>query len=617
MKRFIIQFMTITLCLFSVTQISYAQEPNSPEHVPVVPEYIKSLQAQVEQLRLEEGIDNQIAIQQKMEVINDYAGFVSNDLQNLEIIHPQTDEQSLIQGDFRLGFHEIFDGDIGSYATFTEQRAPNAGRIWVAYTYLTGAALTDYRIQFVYSDDKGSTWTPYAFYNPFTNYELPFSIDIEVVERNGNDEKFIYFVCSTRNTAIDKTRVLFGNLQLNTVAGASTILNWPSITNDDSVYNPAITSDNSRFANNPWIYISTSVNKLNPGGDYKMYSHLARKTTDVYAPNVSNVSYRDDFIWYWDDAPSTTFLYNDIAYVHSATEGNELLIANSNMGDFQNGVWISGVDISGTNPHSIPLYRVDNTFTDEFFGLSIAAPGGTDQDQVIVTARMNYQVSGDWDVYSWKTNDFGTTWDKAYVDSRVSTTEGSGNPSIVAKRGMLNEYYVAYTYGSTQLLGVHTELNYQKHSGNASNSWDARMTFEPGFGLSSLKAGFNMEASTDNCFVLFGKNNGLFSPITPLYSFNDCDPTVGIEDLSNQFESNVYPNPTSGQFTVEVNFNEVKDVQLNIINMLGQVVSNETIENTIQINKTIDLDEQPSGQYLLVIKDSKGNHLVKKSIQKY
>src|SRR5208282_3745674 len=79
--------------------------------------------------------------------------------------------------------------------------------------------------------------------------------------------------------------------------------------------------------------------------------------------------------------------------------------------------------------------------------------------------------------------------------------------------------------------------------------------------------------------------------------------TVGILNLSSQSDTKmiVYPNPTSGQFTLEFQNSEAQDLSVRIISLVGQEIYAETISRTDKISKTYNLSHYPKGMYLIQI----------------
>jgi tetratricopeptide (TPR) repeat protein len=69
---------------------------------------------------------------------------------------------------------------------------------------------------------------------------------------------------------------------------------------------------------------------------------------------------------------------------------------------------------------------------------------------------------------------------------------------------------------------------------------------------------------------------------------------------SNQFDSfKIYPNPTTGKFTIESNELYAETLTVNILNEAGAVIHNNSIEKTLI--KEIELKNLPNGIYVIMI----------------
>lgn len=77
--------------------------------------------------------------------------------------------------------------------------------------------------------------------------------------------------------------------------------------------------------------------------------------------------------------------------------------------------------------------------------------------------------------------------------------------------------------------------------------------------------------------------------------------TNGIETLKT---FDVFPNPSNGQFTVQLDFEERTDAQIQVIDMLGRSVFEQNITEQ-KVNLPIDL-QTPNGLYFLTIQTESG-----------
>ncbi|MFA6524108.1 MAG: T9SS type A sorting domain-containing protein [Candidatus Paceibacterota bacterium] len=76
---------------------------------------------------------------------------------------------------------------------------------------------------------------------------------------------------------------------------------------------------------------------------------------------------------------------------------------------------------------------------------------------------------------------------------------------------------------------------------------------------------------------------------------------IGVPELAMEDKIlNIYPNPSSGVFTIALNSNMKKDVQINIYNMLGEIVYKEQLHNFNKIE--LNLSDFNQGVYILILK---------------
>lgn len=74
----------------------------------------------------------------------------------------------------------------------------------------------------------------------------------------------------------------------------------------------------------------------------------------------------------------------------------------------------------------------------------------------------------------------------------------------------------------------------------------------------------------------------------------------------------VYPNPSDGNYTIEIFSTTQKTVKMNVFNLAGQMVKNSQIILTPGTTQTaLRIDEMPAGIYLLEMNDGENTHRVK------
>jgi hypothetical protein len=97
---------------------------------------------------------------------------------------------------------------------------------------------------------------------------------------------------------------------------------------------------------------------------------------------------------------------------------------------------------------------------------------------------------------------------------------------------------------------------------------------------------------TDSFYVTIVDGNLCESTDTVVIVVSQC---VGVDEISNQTEVKMYPNPTQGGLTIKLaEFNEV--VVMNILTVYGQVVRTERLTSATTV---LDLNNLSEGTYLL------------------
>ena len=80
--------------------------------------------------------------------------------------------------------------------------------------------------------------------------------------------------------------------------------------------------------------------------------------------------------------------------------------------------------------------------------------------------------------------------------------------------------------------------------------------------------------------------------------------TVGtIETINSNNSVKIYPNPTKGIINLFVNMEEKGNVDINVVNVLGEIVYKSQIlkNNTGEFSASFDMSDQAEGMYMLYI----------------
>jgi len=82
-------------------------------------------------------------------------------------------------------------------------------------------------------------------------------------------------------------------------------------------------------------------------------------------------------------------------------------------------------------------------------------------------------------------------------------------------------------------------------------------------------------------------------------SIKKWDDGVGIASSPKQTQLSVYPNPTSGNITI--NLQTPQKGNIRVLNLAGQVVYTENLSKTDYPKKTVDIDHLPAGMYIMTL----------------
>lgn len=129
-----------------------------------------------------------------------------------------------------------------------------------------------------------------------------------------------------------------------------------------------------------------------------------------------------------------------------------------------------------------------------------------------------------------------------------------------------------------------------------------------------------MDYSDDKCCVMFTANQkariqACMANCVNRLSLNTsdvCGP-VGLNEFNRAVKMNIYPNPTQGEFTIEINFLVKTNFSICITNAIGQTIKELNGKDSNGIEDKINLTQQPSGLYFITLK-SEQNTITKKII---
>ena len=187
--------------------------------------------------------------------------------------------------------------------------------------------------------------------------------------------------------------------------------------------------------------------------------------------------------------------------------------------------------------------------------------------------------------------------DTYLVNNSVYTNSGDYIDSIINSNGCLSFIYTNLTVGDSLIVTI-------SQLGSVLES-----TVSGGFMLYDYL--WNNFANTPNINI---NSNGLYWLVitdslscpndTVFYDVTDFNTSVselGFHDI------NIYPNPSRDIFNIEFSSFISQDIQLRIINFIGDIVFVDNLENYIgQYKKKVSLKEYSKAIYFLEIQSDKG-----------
>jgi photosystem II stability/assembly factor-like uncharacterized protein len=205
---------------------------------------------------------------------------------------------------------------------------------------------------------------------------------------------------------------------------------------------------------------------------------------------------------------------------------------------------------------------------------------------------------------SWTALTSGTEeWLNSVFFTNVDTGYVAGETGTILKTTNGGATWVALTSGTTDLLSsiYFTGTNIGYAVGGNDNAGTILKTYDGGTTWKNLPSGTTNHLSsvyfTDvNTGYAAGKLGTILKTIN--------GGTFIEENKISQSAISIYPNPTSGKFTITNNESLSKETEVSIFNIQGKKVMYKKFQNKELIR--LDVSSQPKGIYLLKIQTDNG-----------
>ena len=198
--------------------------------------------------------------------------------------------------------------------------------------------------------------------------------------------------------------------------------------------------------------------------------------------------------------------------------------------------------------------------------------------------------AGNRDVYLVRTNANGDTlWTRAY--GGVEDDMGSS-----IRQTIDGGFIIA---GHTLSFGVSNSDVYLIRVDSFGNSGCHEYQTQTQVTINSLE--FNNVSSAVGTGARIGHPHTL-TGYTISNSTNACDFTIGLKEPLESDKIQLFPNPTSGQLTVEINSNEPATLDMLVIDLHGVTLW----ETNDALPHTLDVSHLPDGIYVLQLRAARG-----------
>jgi Secretion system C-terminal sorting domain/Carbohydrate-binding module 48 (Isoamylase N-terminal domain) len=128
-------------------------------------------------------------------------------------------------------------------------------------------------------------------------------------------------------------------------------------------------------------------------------------------------------------------------------------------------------------------------------------------------------------------------------------------------------------------------------------------------------ASCNKAGSTDRLLVVDAAKDVKLDTVCFTYC-KSCAKTVAVNDVQFVSGLTVSPNPTSGIVNLGYKFNETLNLNIRVINLLGQVIMDRKLENVSEGSTQFDLGNLANGMYIIQVTDGVNRAAKRVSVQK-
>ena len=269
---------------------------------------------------------------------------------------------------------------------------------------------------------------------------------------------------------------------------------------------------------------------------------------------------------FYGDPENTT--YPNSFGVYKSIDGGENWIQSGTNGIATTNLNITALAVNSTNENSVYIgLRGDGLFHSTDGGVNWTNIGQGIPDQkihaIILSDNNSIIYAGTKSKGVYKSTDNGSNWAQVLTEVNSSVHYPKKHITSLAVNPTNKNNIVA--------SDVHTGVY---------------MTTDAGINWSAINTGLSTKAVSSLSFSADGKTLFAGTLGEGVFSYNTSTLSVeGFSDLS--LTNNVYPNPSSGKFTLDLQSNSLKSLDVEIFSILGKLVHRKTYEVT---NKKVEIN---------------------------
>lgn len=507
----------------------------------------------------------------------------------------QTHSQYISDGD---GVSIIASNAYWAIATQTSNRS---NCIFAAVSEYVSA--TSDQIKIYVSYNNGITWVQKGQFSSFSPGVRLYNEELDIEPVIYGNDTLVY--CVAGYVYNNNRYTLISKFNIGTGAEYSQPFSLSSGTTKN--YNPRITSDNTYYGSNPYVYITVANDSAVSGGHNikQRFCMITSPFLSTFTQSHRNLS-SGSFYWIGTSTSSSAYLYQDIGYYYNPNDNTNNLytacIFPGTTSAYYNIYTAWTKDYNATNAGNIVISESNPTSR-----VKIAFNGGANLNGTITYLR-NYTTNplGDVDVRTQNTTTGGTTtpsWIGSYAEF---TSDTATSCDIQAVKLAANKFKYAYSVKGGRCYYL---------SSNGVNVFSSRQlvnNFPAGEGYGRIRAGYRITGS-DSCLAVWSGNTG-----GGMYSTYGCTDFTAVVQNNTEVPSAYilkqnYPNPFNPVTNIKFAIPQASFVKLAIYDITGKEVAKLVNENMTAGSYTVDYNasDLATGVYLYRI-DTDGFTDVKK-----